>query len=387
MYAEQPIITPHPNKSQPEQGPQKLLEKLNLAQISNVLAAARELGPSEYDRSRAKSAETVAAEVNRALWYPTTEKGQNDFEALGVKDPVTLDDIHPNQAANCYGYTTVASELLDEVGAEHWIGYTSGPLSHAFILMPPSEGSEKRMHYIDPLLPSLNHELRKSIYRGNEHKLRDQIELSGRGAFMLNAEHFSSELVADYDELAKSHPWLTYKPHKQTFSSNHNSDKSKGDKNHLLVTTVYDSGTGRGVIDSFGRYEQSFLHGDYETATKWLQRMKGLYPKIDARQNHTELKVITDWLCRGDRREEALEVMEAYFEGISDISGDTRIPEAKADISYRIAWQTGDLALAETAEIIYIATAQRNRCFKERVESKIGRTKDLQAQLAQVAIG
>ncbi len=378
MISEQ-LITPHPNKTQPESGSRPLLEVLNVEQLTESLSHAQQTDARNYQEKSVEATAAIAHEVHRALWYPEVEGNRNDFEALGIPEPVTLDELGV-QAANCYGYAYITSEVLDQVGVKHWIGYAGGPLPHAFILLPPNTETNNGVHFIDPLMPHLNHEMGKSIQRTSMSRLVEQVDNNGRGAFMLNTSIFSDELGEKHGDLSARHPWLVYAKN-QNHHYREQRTQAPFDRKHLLVTTVYDSGSGREMLDVFGRYKQAIETDDREKAITMLQKLAGTYPSIDARQDHEEIRSLVDWLTEQGQTEKALDMLHGYFESFS-ISKDTRITEAYADIQLRLAQHTGSVALAETAEVIYIETYKKPKCFKNRLVSKIQKaraTKDVLA--------
>lgn len=378
MYAEK-ILTPHPLKKQPEQYADVLTDTLDLHSVAKELDHLRHTGVAEFDQARIDVADMVSRSVNRALWYPVDGDDSDDYDIYGIEYPITLDSLD-DQFANCYGYTFVTSELLDSAGIEHWIGYSSGLMNHAFILLPPANKQTDGVYFIDSLLPQLNHPLDRSIQRSSLRKMRQDIETIGRSAFMLDAQIFSDEINEKYDELSAAYPWLVYAKDRSCFHRDTKTSK-KYDRKHQLVTTVHSSEVGREVVDWYGRYQQASHLDDYQRAADLISRMQGVYPNIDARQNHTDVHHLVDWLCEHDKQDQALTLIQEYFSSF-EFSHDTRIAEAKADMHMRVANRTGSLAVAETAELIYLDTVNKKQCFRGRIESKIDRVKSMKSELA-----
>lgn len=379
MIAEK-LITPHPNKSQPELGPKPLLEKLDLNKLKSELTISSQFGPEAYQAQKVEAARQIADEVFRALWYPMNDKKRNDFEDMGISEPVTLDDIEV-QAANCYGYAYVTSEIFDEVGIEHWIGYAGGPLPHAFLLLPPSAGTEvDGIYYVDPYFRDLSHEMDRSIQRIGTPRLIQEVDANGRSAFMLNAYNFAAELGERYSDMSAQLPWLVYAKD-QNHHYREQKTQSRHDRKHLIVATVYDSVTGKDMLDAYGRYKQAIETDDKERAIQMIERLAGIFPSIDARQDHQDIRILVDWLACQGRTSEALDTLNNYFKSF-ELSSDTRIPETYADIQLQIAQRVGSAALAETAEVIYITTHKKPKCFKDRVASKIQKARAAKDDLA-----
>jgi len=378
MYAEK-LFTPHPLKAQPEEGAGLLVESLELRSVSKELAVIRYNNPAKYDKACIDVAESISREVNRALWYPVDRSERDDYTTFDIEYPITLDSIE-EQLANCYGYTYITSELLETAGIEHWVGYSTGLMNHAFVLLPPSDEQSDGLYFIDALLPQLNHTLNRSVERGNVTQLKQDINTFERSAFILNADEFSNELNANYEELSADFPWLVYAEDRNCFHRDTKMSK-KYDRKHQLVTTIYTSEAGREVIDLYGRYQQANEKKDYSHVANFMTRMRGKYPSIDARQNHADMHRLVDWLCEQNQQDTALRVIDDYFSSF-DISNDTRIPEAKADMHLRVAKRTGSLAVAEAAELIYLDTVDKRQCFRGRIESKIDRVKHIKSELS-----
>ncbi len=93
-----------------------------------------------------------------------------EFEDMDEATPLlTTELIAQREKANCYGYTIVASECLDQIGVEHYVGYVN---QHAVVMLFDRTSGSKRSYLLDVATKEFYQETTKAV--GGEDPL-DQL--------------------------------------------------------------------------------------------------------------------------------------------------------------------------------------------------------------------
>lgn len=93
-----------------------------------------------------------------------------EFEDMDEATPLlTTELIAQREKANCYGYTIVASECLDQIGVEHYVGYVN---QHAVVMLFDRTSGSKRSFLLDVATKEFYQETTKAV--GGEDPL-DQL--------------------------------------------------------------------------------------------------------------------------------------------------------------------------------------------------------------------
>ncbi|CAN5614246.1 hypothetical protein BH23PAT2_BH23PAT2_01720 [soil metagenome] len=381
MYAHH-LATPHTLKLSPEQQPRMLMEEIAGQEVVQLLSRAPERAQDAHQDVRVESAKMISDAVGRSLWFPEEKHDRNDFERYGVERPISLDEISRNQMANCFGYTFVTSEILDEYDLDHLVSYGNG---HMFILLPPTNVEDISQSYLlDPLSPNVNQFLHRSVLRGTRSSVENGITTTGRGLLMLDSRELATQITADFDELSAQHPWLlfsdSYKERNGYFQADEQAYSRYITKSRIIVS-LFPSSTGRHMIKDYVQLQRALAYDDVSSACASLRSMSGSYPEIDARQKHSEVQTIVSHLCKQGETDQAKEMVDVYFENFS-VSSDSRIPEAKADMLRKIASISGEIALAEEAELLYKKAVTRKGAFRQRLLGKCAAAQTLQKSLA-----
>ncbi len=138
-----------------EIGRERLLDSKQL----KIIGTAYEQSPLTFDDA------TNAAALVGHLVRQTLE-----FEDMDEATPLlTAELLTQREKANCYGYTIVASECLDQIGVEHYVGYVN---QHAVVMLFDRTSGSKRSFLLDVATKEFYQETTKAV--GGEDPL-DQL--------------------------------------------------------------------------------------------------------------------------------------------------------------------------------------------------------------------
>lgn len=138
-----------------EIGRERLLDSKQL----KIIGTAYEQSPLAFEDA------TNAAVLVGHLVRQTLE-----FEDMDEATPLlTTELIAQREKANCYGYTIVASECLDQIGVEHYVGYVN---QHAVVMLFDRTSGSKRSFLLDVATKEFYQETTKAV--GGEDPL-DQL--------------------------------------------------------------------------------------------------------------------------------------------------------------------------------------------------------------------
>lgn len=142
-------------ESNPEIGRQRLPDSTQL----KIIGTAYEQSPLTFDDA-IEAAILVGHLVRQTL----------EFEDMDEATPLlTTELIAQREKANCYGYTIVASECLDQIGVEHYVGYVN---QHAVVMLFDRTSGSKRSFLLDVATKEFYQETTKAV--GGEDPL-DQL--------------------------------------------------------------------------------------------------------------------------------------------------------------------------------------------------------------------
>ena len=115
------LLTPKQRLLETDPGLQREL-LLQSQQLRTIAADYQQ--SSQLFNDKVEATESVGSLVRKSLDFATTGDLTPEFNA---------DSLAEREAANCFGYTIVASECLDKIGVEHLVAYAN---QHAFVLIP-----------------------------------------------------------------------------------------------------------------------------------------------------------------------------------------------------------------------------------------------------------
>lgn len=334
MYVET-FQTPHPLKLAPDAIPQPLLSHVDPEAMSGALAIARGMGSELYVDTLADCADQIARATRQAMWYPKDGTAVINGKRVTPVPYPNLEHLKEEQAAGCYGFTIAASELMEQAQVPHWVMYLN---SHAALLVPLGDG---RVRYIDPLLPDLSYDATASM---------DAVSLSvamGPGGAAKYAFHFNTLPLAEahgvrWEEMADKHPWMATRRGKMGIGPSQDRDAKP-------VATVFPASTGRRVLEDHAAFLRAAYEGDSLAASAALTRLGDLFPEIDLRRRHTEIRRIARDLSADGHLALALASIDTYMSSIRSVTDDPRLDVLRGDCLRAIATTTGDGEVAAAA--------------------------------------
>lgn len=366
MYSES-IETPHFRKTHHGPG-QSLVDAAEITDISELVRTADALQTDLIDDIRIDAALQISQQVGRSLWFPEKGPSGNDFEDLGIPFPIPLDTLTEKQTTNCYGYTILTSECLEAAGIPHYVGFTN---DHAAIMLPQGNG----FYYLDSLYPRLNQELGNAVRRGGQVSVNQDIELYGRGAIMVDTEAMAINIGTTLSSMPLSvRSWMV---HSNSGALSVSAGEMGGSTASLpsgssrLVMSLYEPATGRHVLEQYVTLDCA-LNGEQQDITKAISALNSIiaiYPNIDARQRHDEVRRLCTHIAARDP-EQAATIAEKYFDESFAITQDTRVAMAKADILRLIARVGRSGPIARLAIQTYEEVMTHPRAYKSTLLGK-----------------
>lgn len=138
-----------------EIGRERLLDSKQL----KIIGAAYEQSPLAFEDA-----------TNAAVLVGHLVRHTLEFEDMDEATPLlTTELIAQREKANCYGYTIVASECLDQIGVEHYVGYVN---QHAVVMLFDRTSGSRRSFLLDVATKEFYQETTKAV--GGEDPL-DQL--------------------------------------------------------------------------------------------------------------------------------------------------------------------------------------------------------------------
>lgn len=381
------IVAPHPLR-QTAEIPQPLLAVIEPEAIIEELESVDD---PMYEEAALTATDFICSQVRSALWYPEKARGRDDFERFEVTAPVPLSALTEKQVADCFGFTIVASECIDSVGIDHWIGFANG---HSGLLLPSEEG--QGLHFVDPLSPVLSQDLQHSLVSGST--VVEDMSRYGRSAVELNTFSLAHRARGDDFDLLKEHPWLIFKRSEDTVTrefeypddyGSHREPDSLRPARLKVLMSVYKPADGRQMLQEYNAFQLAYNQGDFVGAAARVQGMRGSFPQVDARRNHTEIKKIVSELGKHDMVAYARRVMDSYFESFVLMDGDSRFKMAEGDALRVLAREGQDLESAQQAIMRYEATLDPNKyphAYKETAKAKLAKAVKLCIGLETAAV-
>ena len=356
-----------------EIGRERLLDSKQL----KIIGTAYEQSPLAFEDAT-NAAVLVGHLVRQTLEFAPTTDGT---------PLLTAESIAERETANCYGYTIVASECLDQIkGLEHYIGYVN---QHAVIML--FDRPSQRSFLLDVPTNELCKETTEAISGKNP---QDQL-MSGE----LRAVNWlqTSELVKNLppsinrDAFVSSRPWLN-------FADVTSQQYRDGDRrNSLLQLITLPSIPGRELLRVHYDAIIHNRHDEFGAAYESLSQLPGIYPDVDRRNDLKEANQLCKKLIAQGMGEQAIELAQTVHASLSP--GDTTVNRFfLGDILRKVATATGNAKLVEQAIQTYehpfvifddnadnIATpSQRlSRGFKDLQRNKVNKARKQAKRMKQ----
>lgn len=356
-----------------EIGRERLLDSKQL----KIIGAAYEQSPLAFEDAT-NAAVLVGHLVRQTLEFAPTTDGT---------PLLTTESIAERETANCYGYTIVASECLDQIkGLEHYIGYAN---QHAVIML--FDRPSQRSFLLDVPTNELCKETTEAI-SGKDPQ--DQL-MSGE----LRAVNWlqTSELVKNLppsinrDAFVSSRPWLN-------FADVTSQQYRDGDtRNSLLQLITLPSIPGRELLRVHYDAIIHNRHDEFGAAYESLSQLPGIYPDVDRRNDLKEANQLCKKLITQGMGRQAIELAQTVHASLSP--GDTTVNRFfLGDILRKVATATGSVELVEQAIQTYehpfvifddnadnIATSSQHlsRGFKNLQRNKVNKAREQAKRMKQ----
>lgn len=313
-------------------------------------------GESGY---RIEVCEALAGVVNRSLRYK--------------KDVlITPEEVAREQVTNCYGYTTVISELLATNGIKHYIAIAN---QHAFAIVTDDERSRPTQYLVDPLTPRLNGDVTGLVTSSPE--LMARIDEVGIGATRFDAYSYVNNRTrygGGYDRAAEKHGWLKFGGE---FSRIHD-DESLRRRDARLLTNLYDPRTGVAVLENYSGFLQiaNSPGGDIGQGLEYLRNLEGVYPDIDYRNKFSDINKFVQKVALSEHGTVATieEVIETFDKSLEPHKEASKVREWKPDTYRKVGARACKIELIDKAISLY--AAQTSHYGKEKL-AKAQRIKKL----------
>lgn len=364
MYIEN-LQSPHPRTLRPGAQARPFLEIAELDRIRDDLSDA-----TNYDIAADQATSEIIGKGRRALRFPA-----NDMRPkLGGE--TAFDTLLDEQITTCLGYTAVLSECLDALEVPHYIGFAN---THWMVLRPSADGS--KLHMADMLSPIFNQDISTMISKGDPQSIAFEAAKKKRSAVMLTTLGFQSCSQQAMDELDQQYPWLTVAKHTNADNHQYTDDKAKYTSDHTCVLSVYESSTGSDVMHEYASFRSAMLKSNLGDASERLHNMRGLYPEVDARAPHHEIRKLIKGLCATGEFELATRAADDYASSFS-VSADPRLKELEGDMYRYIGKVSRDPQSARLSYQAYEAAASSSKSgCSSKVLGKVAASSSLVSEL------
>ncbi len=321
------------------------------------------------------SSKEYSAATDAAYDTATLIREEISFSPHTANQPALSPDwINTGHQTNCHGHSIIASECLDELGIEHYIGFANG---HSFLLMQDNDSG--RVDLIDTPDKKLCIEITPAL---GGIALQESINQKGSANFIsgntiLNLSKFDDKELGFYRR-----PWLSFaKKADSSFWSEEHKDRAS-----QLILRTYEPEQGRAVLLSYDHFIHAILRNNTLEAHQWLEDLDGTYPDID-RRNHLRaptqlvrslgMKALTD---------EALRDIQIIKNSLEPFTNDLILNLWPADERRRLGVRFGSRRMLkdslEDYDRIYESRKEAGHSTED-IKNRIRKTK---TQLSQIAV-
>lgn len=339
------LLTPHPLKLSENAVQQPLVAEVDPSTISELLNEAGNLGPEMYSDVLTDCVDLICRETRKALWYPTGDVKLNGHTIKRMPYP-DLAHVENEQVADCYGFTLVASELMERADIPHFITYINLAYmnGHSTLLVPLGDG---RLRLADPLRPDLNHDATSDL---DTPGLLESLAAKPheKHSVKFDALAMAHQLGMDWSEFIREFPWMSAKKDSGRYPG-------KEPKGQTLIASIFHPAEGRYVLETHARFLKAINEEDFLLAAHLLSSLRDLHPTIDLRQRHPEIRILSQNLARIGFTELARSSIEIYINGIAKVADDPRISILHGDCLRSVA-STGQ---CETSALGAISAYER----------------------------
>jgi hypothetical protein len=368
MYIEH-LQTPHPlyGASGTDIQTPSSLDLVPLQDAAGIHEAAQYVAASpDYDTAAWEVTEHMQEVVHESLRFPSSGVPSKR------RGETTFDTLLEEQVTNCLGYAAVASECLEAAGVDHYVTFANGH----WLVSRPSD-NHNRFWLVDMHSPRFSQEVTSVLSRGTPRALADQVATHGRGVAMLDTRIFAKTGNKTMEVLASNHPWTTIAKQGLLLSRSANdNEESRYITAHTLVMSVFAPKVGRQLLHNYVRFQNAVDHNNLTIASEELAAMHGLYPEIDARAPHGEIRRLIKNLCALGEFAQAGLAAEHYAASFS-LTEDARLKELEGDMYRHISKASQDPEFAARSCEAYQQAANSTRRSSSKVLGKVAASNNL----------
>jgi len=324
-------------------------------------------------------------DYDTAAWEVTDHVESVVRESLRIADNKVLpkgggglfETMCREQITNCIGYTSLGSEALSEAGVSHYVTYINGHW-----LLSRLSDDNNRLWFTDMQLPKFSREVTSLVSRGGPDSIASQVDKYSHGVAKLDTLGLMALVGQTAEKLEYDHPWLTAK--KNTLVPNHNvADRNGRHDAHLnsLVMSLYAPEVGRSIMQDYVQFHGAVDDNNLAMATEHLANMRGLYPEVDARADHAEIKSLVKKLCALGEFKQAKGSVDDYTASFN-LTHDSRLKELEGDLLRIISKHSQDPGIAVLSHTAYREAVSRSRRNSTRILGKVAASADLVERLS-----
>lgn len=344
MYAEL-LQTPHPIHSDKYLEHVPLLDTIDTEAIHSRLAESDD--NDQFSAQVFREALGVAQLVSNSLVFRPNKDWVSDF---------TPEILQESQYTNCYGYTIVLSECLDEARIPHHIVYTNG---HAFVMV---SDFTSYAWMVDAGDLAMSGDMLRALPKTALSKVPQQISAHDRGSVKFWTEEYFAGVKPQtpIESVSSKIEWLSVAPSNKNYQFK---TEQEFRADHTLWLSIYEPKRGREVIEEISRINHFVATGRFMEAYTKIKSIHGLHPNIDERSNRTEIRDIIIGLVASGCVDQAIETTDGVAAGFhQDLNPNITLQAWGADQTREIGAITGRVDILQRAVDLYRAvSASDNR--------------------------
>jgi hypothetical protein len=349
------LQTPHDRYQQEEQG------------LVILSQATRDVMDS-YEESSKTHEDNVTYALEAAEIVRRTLNFKRDTRARPYLSP---ENLETDKSTNCYGYTIVASELLEHIGIPHYVAYANG---HAFVLL------HDEAHGKSFMIDSVTKELNMDISDMTSPESRDTSSEAFSFQYLDGMAVLENAGFDDIYEATMDNLWLTFADNRlmQNWTLRREDFKRKS----RIIMTTFPPSQGRPLLQNYNNFIHAGKIDDVGEAYDLIQEMDGMYPEIDRRNRFRLPEKLVKELVRAGLIVEALSVAGVVDKSIM-LSGskDADVRCWPADMYYLVGQMTENKDIVRSAlqnyEMVESEIDSDNTRLRDEVELKIEKAKVL----------
>jgi hypothetical protein len=188
---------------------------------------------------------------------------------------LTPDWVGSSHKTNCHGHSIVASECLEYLGIEHYIGFAN---QHSFLLMQDVESD--RVNLIDTPVEKLCVDITPAL---GAIALQESRKEAGSATYIQGDTILQRSQFGNKYRALERRPWLSFLAGKgDNYVFRPAGEQTRAGQ---LILRSYEPKQGREVLLAYDSFIHATLRRDVPTAHEWMQGLDGTYPDIDRRNN------------------------------------------------------------------------------------------------------